>query len=317
MKLFWVCDARTAFPLGSIPYLGKEGNARAAVGIGERIVVKLCKPYFGTNRLVTFDNFFGSYNLAKKLLKNKLMSIATIKKNKRFVPQSFLPNKIHSIYSSMFGFRKKCTLVSYVPKKSKAVLLLSTLHNSEETAETETQKPKIILDYNNTKGGVDTFDQMVHEYSSKRKTNRWPFAYFTNLLDASALAAYIVWISIHETWNVRAADRRCCFLKQLCENLVKPLIARRKENFVGICTETQSAMELFLPTINDERNSVNPIAPSSAALPGQRRRCRLCPYSLGRKQKQTCDRCKSNICNAHCSKKVLCDTCDNKLKMPK
>lgn len=311
MKIFWICDAKTAYPLSAIPYLGKEGNVRAAAGLGQRIVLKLCQPYFGTNRHVTYDNYFGSFELSKTLLKNKLTSLATIKKNKTFVPASFLPNKLRKIRSSLFGFKRKATLVSYVPKQSKSVVLLSTMHSTGEIDNTEQQKPKIILDYNNTKGGVDTFDQMIHEYSSKRKTNRWPLAYFYNLMDTSALAAYNIWISTHQTWKAQLADRRCFFLKTVCENLVAPLIARRKTSLVGIPTETRLAMEMFLPATpavnpNDINEKTRPV------LTGLKRRCRLCPYSIGRKQKQQCDRCEVNICNAHCKKTILCDNCQIK-----
>lgn len=309
IKINWICDAKTAYPLGAIPYLGKEGNVRAAAGLGQRIVLKLCQPYFGTNRHVTYDNYFGSYELSKTLLKNKLTSLATIKKNKTFVPATFLPNKLRKVRSSVFGFKTKSTLVSYVPKRSKSVILLSTMHSTGEIDNTEQQKPKIILDYNNTKGGVDTFDQMIHEYSSKRKTNRWPLTFFYNLMDTSALAAYHIWTSTHTTWKTQLADRRCFFLKNLCENLVAPLIARRKTNLVGIPMETRSAMEMFLPSSCATKTGGVKVKSIST---GQKRRCRLCPYSIGRKQKQQCDRCEGNVCNAHCTKTILCDNCHNR-----
>lgn len=310
MKMFWICDAKTAYPLGAIPYLGKEGNVRAAAGLGQRIVLKLCEPYFGTNRHVTFDNYFSSLDLAKTLLKNKLTSLGTIKKNKRFVPAQFLPNKQRKMHSSVFGFKKKSTLVSYVPKQSRSVILLSTMHSTAEIDEKEKHKPKIILDYNNTKGGVDTFDQMIHEYSSKRKTNRWPLSYFYNLMDTSALAAYHVWISVHKSWKTQLADRRCSFLKNLCENLVAPLIARRMTNLVGISLETVSAMKLFLPEVQTNQNT----GKAKPCTIGRKRRCRLCPYSIGRRQKQRCDRCEVNVCNSHCTKTILCDYCHSKSK---
>lgn len=317
MKLFWICDAKTAYPLSAIPYLGKEGNVRAAAGLGARIVLKLCQPYFGTNRHVTYDNYFGSLDLADTLLKNKLTSLATIRKNKKFVPASFLPNKLRQIRSSVFGFKRKATLVSYVPKRSKSVILLSTMHSTGDIDSAEQLKPKMILDYNNTKGGVDTFDQMVHEYSSKRKTNRWPLAFFYNLMDTSALAAYHIWISTHQTWNTRLADRRCSFLKQLCEDLVAPHIARRMTNLVGIRRETRSAMEMFLPSkltnTMDATDATFSKSTKSVSI-GQKRRCRLCPHSIGRKQKQQCDRCEVNVCNTHCTKTILCDNCHNKRK---
>lgn len=318
MKIFWLCDAKTAYPLSGIPYLGKEGNDRAAAGLGERTVLKLCNPYFGTNRHVTYDNYFGSLDLAKTLLKNKLTSLATIRKNKRFVPDSFRPNKLRHIHSSVFGYKRKATLVSYVPRRGKSVILLSTMHGTGEVDDNDQQKPKIILDYNRTKGGVDTFDQMVHEYSSKRKTNRCPLAYFFNLMDTSALAAYHVWTSTNPRWKTQVADRRCTFLKELCENLVRPLIARRMQNVVGISLETRAAMDVFLPetysmdTIN--ANDANRNQKAKPASLGLKRRCRLCPWSADRKQKQQCHRCEVNVCNAHCTKNILCDNCYGKSK---
>lgn len=165
-----------------------------------------------------------------------------------------------------------------MPKRSKSVILLTTMHNTSEISNAEHQKPKIILDYNNTKGGVDTFDQMIHEYSSKRKTNRWPLAFFYNLMDTSALAAYNIWISTHKSWKTQLADRRCYFLKSMSENLVAPLIARRSTNLVGIPMETKSAMEMFLPAIPTTDSSDMKMKSVSS---GSRRRCRLCPYTIG------------------------------------
>lgn len=40
---------------------------------------------------------------------------------------SNLRNRV--IHSSLFGFQKDCTITSYVLKKNKVVLLLSTLHD--------------------------------------------------------------------------------------------------------------------------------------------------------------------------------------------
>ena len=54
-------------------------------------------------------------------------------------------------------------------------------------------KPEIVTFYNSTKGGVDTFDQVIRCYSSKRKTNRWPVALFFNVLDIAAYNAYILY----------------------------------------------------------------------------------------------------------------------------
>ena len=56
----------------------------------------------------------------------------------------------------MFGFQKDKLLVSFVPKRNKAVMLVSSMRDSGFRDEA-TKKTEIILGYNMTKGGVDTF----------------------------------------------------------------------------------------------------------------------------------------------------------------
>ena len=58
------------------------------------------------------------------------------------------------------------TLVSYVPKPRKNVVLMSTQHSTGDIVVEEKNKPEIILFYNQyqTKGGVDTVDWMVKQY---------------------------------------------------------------------------------------------------------------------------------------------------------
>ena len=73
---------------------------------------------------------FTTMNLANDLLQNKLTSMGTIRKNKACVPKEFLPNRSRLEFSSLFGFQNNCTLVSYVSKKRKAVILLYTIHHA-------------------------------------------------------------------------------------------------------------------------------------------------------------------------------------------
>lgn len=59
-----------------------------------------------------------------------------------------------------------CMLVSFIPKKNKNVLMISTLHDDDSIdPESIQNKPKIITFYNLTKGGVDVVDRMKSEYS--------------------------------------------------------------------------------------------------------------------------------------------------------
>ena len=60
---------------------------------------------------------------------------------------------------SFFGFTKNLTLVSYVPKKNRSVVLLLLLHHDEVVCD-NTEKPEVIEYYNKTKGAFDTLDNM-------------------------------------------------------------------------------------------------------------------------------------------------------------
>jgi hypothetical protein len=58
----------------------------------------------------------------------------------------------------MFGFWKDTTLVSYILKRNKSVVLLSIMHDSV-FVDKDTQKPNVILDYNMIKGSADIVNQ--------------------------------------------------------------------------------------------------------------------------------------------------------------
>ena len=94
------------------------------------------------------------------------------KKKKKEIPHCLFPNSQRLRNSSIFNFQNDSTILSYVPKKNKAVILFSTFHNSNEIVIDQIEKLCIILDYNKYKGGVDTLDQIVRCYSSiKRAIN--------------------------------------------------------------------------------------------------------------------------------------------------
>ncbi|XP_072377788.1 uncharacterized protein [Diabrotica undecimpunctata] len=104
------------------------------------------------------DNYYTSYPLADYLMQNGRTVIGTLKKNQKELPPQFLPNKLRAIGSSIFGFQNNMSLVSNNPKRNKAVVLLSTMIDTDEIDE-DTGKPVMIIQYNKTKSGVDTVDQ--------------------------------------------------------------------------------------------------------------------------------------------------------------
>lgn len=62
-------------------------------------------------------------------------------------------------------------------------------------------------------------DKMLGEYSSKRATKQWPLAFFYNILDTAALAAYVIYVENNQQLK-NSTNRRRKFLQQLSEQLV-------------------------------------------------------------------------------------------------
>lgn len=118
------------------------------------------------------------------------------------------------------------TMVSYVPKLNKAVVLLSSMHHKAhiDPASTDKQKPGIITYYNSTKGGVDTNDHLCGTYNVGRRTKQWPLAIFFHLINVSAINALIVHRA--NTDKLRTHVRRN-FLWQLSVELIRDHQKRR------------------------------------------------------------------------------------------
>ncbi|CAF3588675.1 unnamed protein product [Rotaria sp. Silwood1] len=164
----WLCvDVDSHYVFNASPYLGRQPMEKRQTQIGAKVVLELLKPLYGSSRNVTMDNFFTSVPLAKELQAKNLSLIGTLRKNKSEIPMEFLSNKNREVGSSLFGFQDGLTIVSFVPKYNKAVLLLSSKHHDSQV-DNQTGKPIIILDYNKTKGAVDTIDQLCHKYTSAR-----------------------------------------------------------------------------------------------------------------------------------------------------
>ncbi|GAV00940.1 hypothetical protein RvY_11722 [Ramazzottius varieornatus] len=151
-----------------------------------------------------------------------------MRKNRKEIPSAFLPSKSRAAFSSYFGHKPDFTLVSYAPKKGKAVVLLSSRHFSQEAdEESPEEKPEIVTHYNRTKAEVDILDQLNGNYSVRRKTCRWPMALFYDIVDISALNSYVVWTELNPDWHAKSLIRRRKYLHELSRNLMESHLRRR------------------------------------------------------------------------------------------
>ncbi|XP_047137391.2 piggyBac transposable element-derived protein 4-like [Hydra vulgaris] len=295
MKIWILCDAETSYCINLQPYIGRINGVRD-VGQITRVVLELTDHLNGSGRHITADNFFTNIHLARALLGHKMTYTGTIKKNKGEIPKKLLPALHRPVYSSIFAFQNDSTIVSYVPKKNKAVILLSTFHHSNDIVMDHNEKPCIILDYNKYKGGVDTLDQVVRCYSSRRKSNRWPFTMFCNILDIAAYNALILFLSIHPNYKNRASHRRREFLKELSKSLIKKFDAN--DNLPQIVANNNIRQVIV------QNNLLNQGQPSQEQ---HIKKCYMYPRVQDRKTRLQCASCSHFVCKAH--SKIVCNSC--------
>lgn len=195
--------------------------------------------------------------------------------------------------SSMFGFNKDCTLVSYIPKPGKNVILLSSLHFSDEIdSSTKLQKkPAIITDYNSTKGGVDTVDRLCSNYNCSRNTRRWPMIIFYTMLNVAGINSQVIFYANNPDLNLLRRN----YLRELANQLIRPHLESR-----AIAPFIPTSMKLRLQEICGMRQDFD----QEERRPG---RCSFCSWKKNRKTRFFCCLCNKYMCLEHIT--ALCRIC--------
>lgn len=315
IKVWWICDAKNSYPLHGQIYTGQQETGRE-VGVGERVVRDLVGPYYGSGRNITMDNFFTTLPLARQLKVEKLSIVGTLRHNKAYIPAEMKEDKKKDVGSSLFGFYDNVTLLSYKQRKSKSVILLSSMHDDAQID--ENGKPEIINFYNQTKGGVDVMDQTLQEYTTQRQTRRWPMAFFYNIIDVSAFASHIIYYGNNPTARY-TTTRRKNFLRQLAENLCIPVIENRISNVQSVRQfSTKNAIESIIGRpLESVLCAAGPSTSPSARQRGRKVHtgvcymCKLLPNKRRRKTRKNCSICSTPICDEHAITITKCYNCHN------
>lgn len=197
----------------------------------------------------------------------------------------------------MYGFTRDVTLLSYVSKKNKAVILLSSVHHNVSTDQ-KTGKPEIIAYYNCNKSEVDSLDEKCSVYSTGRRTRRWPMAIFYRLLDISSVNSYILYQSHRDNSTIS----RLQFIKNLAFQLIRPVLHNRMISF----TVNREVRACIRRVLGVKETAVEPLDEKVGKL-GKRKLCYICPYQKSRKTSYFCIMCKQPVC-LQCSNQI-CKEC--------
>lgn len=291
LKIVMMNDARTTYMINAIPYCGKVRTGNEPVPT--YYVRKLSEPIHGTGRNITVDNWFSSVPLFQTMLTAyNLTMVGTLRSNKPEIPPSFLHAKEPG--TSLFAFDENKMLVSYAKKSQtskKNVLILSSMHYSASIDE-DSGKPDVIVFYNSTKGGTDTFDKLCHTYTVCRVCNRWPLRIWYGMMDQSAINAMVL-------YNLRAENKklkRRMFLQELAMSLIKPFLQSRLQ----IPTLRRNLRVMISNILH-----IQPETPVRPATLDRKQRCYFCPRAKDRKTKLTCESCSRPMCDEHRSLQCL------------
>ncbi|XP_022200150.2 piggyBac transposable element-derived protein 4-like [Nilaparvata lugens] len=279
-------------------YAGKqpEGPFKLSPSADD-VTTRMCEPITGTNRNVTMDNWFTSIAVAEKFLAEKnLTLVGTMRSNRVGIPNELKPNRNREVHSSLFAHHKEKTLVSYCPKKNKAVILLSTMHSDQriDPESGESRKPEIVSFYNKTKVGVDSVDQMCCKYDVSRNTKRWPMVLFYDLVNISAINASRIYMFN----NAQDKMTRRKFLESLAWELIHPQIRKRIES-LALPTDMKTRARKILGIEEPQRQPV----PKNDKVG----RCLLCGRARDRSTRKCCDLCGHKVCQEH--SQIVCITC--------
>ena len=101
-----------------------------------------------------------SCDLVIDLLALRTTIVGTMRKNRTDILKKMQPCEARQELSLILGFDRHLTPTCYVPKKVKAVILLSSIYHDNGVVAANANKPEIIMHYNATKYGVDTLDHL-------------------------------------------------------------------------------------------------------------------------------------------------------------
>uniref|UniRef100_A0A146KVM3 PiggyBac transposable element-derived protein 4 n=2 Tax=Lygus hesperus TaxID=30085 RepID=A0A146KVM3_LYGHE len=295
LKYHAICDSKTYYTSHFEVYCGKQKpGPRDVSNQPYDIVQRLSQDIQRSNRNITMNDYYTSVPLADNLLERGLTVIGALKTNEREIPPEFI-SKSRKIGSTLYGFQYDKTLISIQTKRKKCVLILSTMHNSFMSTDEITGKLLMNTDYNSTKGGVDTVDEMCAAYSTAQQTRRWPLRIFFSFLDLAGINSQVVFL----TNNPESTLGRREFLSALALELLEARLKIRAQ-----ISSLPKDIKLFLDKYREQPQTF--AAPETGKRNGP---CHVCGGKKCNRTTITCNNCRRFVCKKHSRHIATCEAC--------
>lgn len=233
IKFFVLCESKSGYVWSSVIYTGK-GTALDSefeeMPMSSQVVMSLMKPLLDKGYCLTTDNFYTSPELAELLVSRSTDMYGTLRKTRRGVPPALKGKKLKKGEVAAFS---KGKLMAIQWKDKKDVTLLSSVHNCAMKSVVKRgkrkDKPVVVVDYNDTMGGVDRVDQHLADYPIPRKRGKKYYKkIFFHLLELSIWNSFVLY---NKTGGRKThLDFRLGLIEQLIEtyhpNVVSPRAGR-------------------------------------------------------------------------------------------
>ncbi|GBM28228.1 PiggyBac transposable element-derived protein 4 [Araneus ventricosus] len=199
IKSFILCESKSGYVYQLIIYTGKDtlfDDNYQHLCKSSQVVMTLMQPLLNKGYCLTTDNYYTSPELADILINRRTDIYGTLKLTRKDVPKELQKKKLKLGEICAYQRGKVC-LIKWMDKK--AVSLLSTIHNpimiEVPSYKNEVRKkPKVVMEYNNTMGGVDRMDQHLTNYPvTKKRGKKYYKKIFFHLLEVSLWNAFVLY----------------------------------------------------------------------------------------------------------------------------
>ncbi|XP_061717607.1 piggyBac transposable element-derived protein 4-like [Cydia pomonella] len=192
-----------------------------------QIVQGLAKPLLGLGYTLIMDNFYNSPLLTRYLKSQKTDCFGTLRVNREFVPEAIksIAKTEMRVGEIVQSFSTDVSVILW--RDTNLVAMISTFHEGEVGGKEKygryKYKPKIVLDYNISIGGVDRKDQFLSAHPIERSKNMtWYKKVFRRLLNVTIHNAFIIFKSQNTNVTNRAFRRRLA--DQIMEAYLPPRV---------------------------------------------------------------------------------------------
>ncbi|GFU62153.1 piggyBac transposable element-derived protein 4 [Trichonephila clavipes] len=184
IKLFQLCESESGYIWNSLIYTGKctaFNENYNDYGLSTKSVLTLIHELKGKGYCLSTDKFYASLELVELPIDSKTDICGTLRPNRKGLPVSLKSSTLKKGEIIAFQKGEMCVLKW---KDKKPLHMISTFHNADmmevkaKKGDSVKLKPKAVVFYNNSMGGVDKPDLSVYltillpEINSENTTRR-------------------------------------------------------------------------------------------------------------------------------------------------